>query len=115
MSYEFKKSRHIRASASASAICFSLFVAATPAPAFAQAAQAENYQDEGIVVTARKREELLIDVPQTVQAVSRQEISKAGIENLEDLGRQVTKVTLNTRSDNEIGRASCRERVCQYV
>src|SRR3546814_20158524 len=77
-SYEFKKARHIRASASASAICFSLFVAATPAPAFAQAAQAENYQDEGIVVTARKREELLIDVPQTVQAVSRQEISKIG-------------------------------------
>src|SRR3546814_9198779 len=77
MSYEFKKSRHIRASASASVICFSLFVAATPAPAFAQAAQAENYQDEGIVVTARKREELLIDVL--------------------------------------IGRASCRERGCQYV
>ena len=101
MSYEFKKSRHIRASASASAICFSLLVGATPAPAFAQAAQAENYQGEGIVVTARKREELLIDVPQTVQAVSRQEISKAGIENLEDLGRQVTNVTLNTRSDNE--------------
>src|SRR3546814_16457705 len=53
------------------------------------------------MVTARKREELLIDVPQTVQAVSLQEISKAGIENLEDLGRQVTNVTLNTRSDNE--------------
>src|SRR3546814_4513656 len=50
---------------------------------------------------SRKREELLIDVPQTVQAVSRQEISKAGIENLEDLGRQVTNVTINTRSDNE--------------
>src|SRR3546814_13914433 len=44
---------------------------------------------------------MLIDLPQNFQADSRQEISKAGIENLEDLGRQVTNVTLNTRSDNE--------------
>ena len=101
MSYEFKKYRHIRSSASASAICFSLLVGAMPTPAFAQATQVENFNDGGIVVTARKREERLIDVPQTVQAISSQEIEKAGIENLEDLGRQTTNITLNTRSDNE--------------
>jgi outer membrane receptor protein involved in Fe transport len=72
-----------------------------PAPSFAQAVQAKDDGADEIVVTARKREERLIDVPQTVQVISSQEIQKAGIENLEDLGRQATNVSLNTRSDNE--------------
>ncbi|KKC26261.1 TonB-dependent receptor [Sphingomonas sp. SRS2] len=101
MSYKSDKSLRLRAYANAWPICLPLMIVAAPAPAFAADARAESGQSDDIVVTARKREERLIDVPQTVQAISSQEIARAGIENLEDLGRQTTNITLNTRSDNE--------------
>lgn len=101
MRYVSNRSLRLRTYANAWPICVPLFIAAMAAPASAQAADASTDRNGDIVVTARKREERLIDVPQTVQAISSQEIAKAGIENLEDLGRQTTNITLNTRSDNE--------------
>lgn len=42
-----------------------------------------------IIVTARKREENLIDVPVAITAIGEEEIQAAGIEDLTDLSRQV--------------------------
>jgi iron complex outermembrane recepter protein len=62
-------------------------------PALAQQGPAENdgvRADTGaIIVTARKREENLIDVPLTITALTEKEIQSSGIENISDLSRQV--------------------------
>ena len=62
-------------------------------PALAQQGPAENdgtRVDTGaIIVTARKREENLIDVPLTITALTEKEIQSSGIENISDLSRQV--------------------------
>jgi iron complex outermembrane receptor protein len=52
-----------------------------------------------VIVTARKRNERLLDVPETVVSVSAEEITAKGIESLEDVGRQTSNLSLNTRQD----------------
>ncbi|MDK2760449.1 MAG: TonB-dependent receptor [Sphingopyxis sp.] len=78
-----------------------------PTLAFAQdsgAAAAEDTQaSQGgdIVVTARKRNERMIDVPETISAFSDASLQKAGINNLDKLGQAVPNIVLNRRGDNE--------------
>ena len=60
----------------------------------------ENFFDE-IVVTARKRSEVITDVPATITAFSARAMDRAGIKNLDDLGRALPNVILNRRGDNE--------------
>ena len=64
---------------------------------------AESTENEGseILVTARKRSERLIDVPETIAAFSDEALEKAGISNLDKLGQVVPNVVLNRRGDNE--------------
>src|SRR3546814_15865406 len=76
--------------------------ATAPVAADAAAGASDQTADIGIaevIVTARRKSESLQDVPQTVNAVSNETLQKLNIQKFED----------------EIGRASCRERVCQYV
>jgi iron complex outermembrane recepter protein len=54
-----------------------------------------------IIVTARKRDERLIDVPETISVFTGDMLEKAGIQSLDDLGRSLTNVVLNRRADNE--------------
>ena len=56
---------------------------------------------EEVIVTARKRDEALRDVPETITAYSEQHLEKAGIRSLDDLGRSLSNVVLNRRGDNE--------------
>lgn len=58
-------------------------------------------QIEEVVVTARKRDEAITDVPETITAYSGRHLEKAGIKNLDDLGRTLPNVVLNRRGDNE--------------
>ncbi len=58
-------------------------------PALAQTAAAPEASSADIIVTARKREENLIDVPLSITAVTEKEIQASGIENVSDLSRQV--------------------------
>src|SRR3546814_12426368 len=91
--------------ASAAALLVALSAQATPA--FAQASAMPAPQTEAaaandamdIIVTARRREERLQDVPVAVTAVTGQNLAAANIFQVQD----------------KIGRASCGERVCQYV
>src|SRR3546814_1121986 len=140
-------------------------VAFAPA-AFAQEDPGASSDDAGeIIVTARRRDERLVDVPIAVTAISGDTLAKAGAIDITDVANMTPNTTLeNSRGTNstltafirgvgqqdpvpgfeagigiylddvylnrpqaavldiydverieEIGRASCRERVCQYV
>ena len=54
-----------------------------------------------IVITARRRSERLIDVPETITAFSEATLEQAGIRNIDDLGQALPNVVLNRRGDNE--------------
>ena len=54
---------------------------------------------EEIIVTARKREESLLDIPETVVALSGETISRHNIKNLDKIGMTVPNLNLNTRTD----------------
>ena len=83
--------------------------AALLAPHLAQAQEAGDkaagqsdrvYPDE-IIVQARKRDERLIDIPETISAITADTIRSAGISSLNDVGRQTPNIILNRRQDNE--------------
>jgi iron complex outermembrane receptor protein len=52
-----------------------------------------------IVVTARKREERLIDVPESITALSAQDLTERSVFTIEDVGRQTPNLQLNMRQD----------------
>lgn len=71
------------------------------APAAAQEAPAETLdqntettQTAEIVVTARRREERLVDVPIAVTAISSEELTRRGALDITDVGQSVPNVTL---------------------
>ena len=84
-------------SAGLTALVLTLLVA-VDAHAQGQAPAADQLEE--IVVTARKRDEALLDVPVAINAFSEEDIESAGIVRPQDFIAYM-----------EIGRASCRERV----
>jgi outer membrane receptor protein involved in Fe transport len=48
---------------------------------------------EEVIVTARKREETLLDIPQEIQAIGQQEMERANISTVQDLQRFVPSLT----------------------
>ena len=70
-----------------SIVAFVLAIPVIP-PAFAQGAELEE-----IVVTARKRDESLLDIPLTVSAFSGEQIERAGYSTISDLVTAVPGVT----------------------
>lgn len=83
-------------------------LALTASPSFAQAPVEDTASESNaaattdeILVTARKRTESLSDIPETITAFSTQALEKAGIKNLDDIGRSLPNVVLNRRGDNE--------------
>jgi iron complex outermembrane receptor protein len=75
-------------------------IATFAAPAYAQdavddAASVSDEAEEGvIIVTARRREERLIDVPLSVTAISGDALAQQGIQDLTQIGQQVPNITL---------------------
>ena len=76
----------------ASAIAFG---ASVSAPAVAQ----DGAKLDEIIVTARKREESLTDVPESVVAISGETIVRQNMKTLDKIGMTVPNFNLNTRSD----------------
>jgi len=56
---------------------------------------------EEIIVTARKREESVQDIPASVSMMSQNMIERSGIISLNDISRQTPNLVLNRRQDNE--------------
>jgi len=74
------------------------FVAGLASPAMAQNSAAEQAgEDEGnntIIVTARRREERLIDVPISISAVTGEQLEQQGVLELTQVAQQVPNITL---------------------
>jgi outer membrane receptor protein involved in Fe transport len=58
-------------------------------------AQSQTVGLEAVIVTARKREETLIDIPQEIQAISQQQLERANLNNLDDFSRFVPSLSYN--------------------
>ena len=72
-------------------------------PAYAQDNAEEGvYSDEAIVVTARRRDEAIQDVPMVLQAVTAEELSKLNIREFQDVQSLVPGLSLS-QSANGIG------------
>lgn len=70
------------------------------APATAQAVADETSVEE-LVVTARKREESLVEVPVSVNVTTAVAIERAGLKDLEDLSRIVPSLVVQTGSEQD--------------
>ena len=64
---------------------FAAFVVATPIAGFSQSGGAEAVGLGEIVVTARKREESLQDIPLVVNAITAEQIERSTIQGLGDI------------------------------
>ena len=82
---------HTRLSRRALASALSAAVAAIAAP---EATAQERYGIEEVIVSARKRDENVQDIPQAVLSFSGKDIAKQGIHNLEDVARAVPALTV---------------------
>ena len=58
-------------------------------------AQTQTGGLEEIIVTARKREESLLSIPQEIQAIGQQEIEQANLNTLDDIARFVPSLSFN--------------------
>jgi iron complex outermembrane receptor protein len=52
-----------------------------------------------IIVSARKRDERLIDIAESITVISGEDLTKNGITSVEDVGRQTPNLQLNMRQD----------------
>ena len=66
---------------------------------FAQEGATEEFTLEEITVTAQKREENLQKVPIAMESISGQELALEGRNNVDDILRTLSNVTINTMSD----------------
>jgi outer membrane receptor protein involved in Fe transport len=70
-------------------------VSAVLAGSYVPALYAQSGLEE-IIVTARKREESLLSVPQEIQAIGQKDLEKANLNTVEDLSRFVPSLTYNS-------------------
>lgn len=73
--------------------------AAAQEGAAADPSASENDNPGLIVVTARKRSETTLEVPETVTAFGEQQLERAFIEDIDDVGLAVPNLQLSTRTD----------------
>jgi iron complex outermembrane recepter protein len=52
-----------------------------------------------VIVTARKRAESALEIPETISSLSGEVIERAGVTGLEDIGQLVTNLNLSVRTD----------------
>ena len=74
-------------------------LAQTTPPAQAAAGHSEDALEE-IIVTARKRSEVIQNIPESIQAFGGQELVDAHFTKLDDLGGLVSNLNITTRADN---------------
>ncbi|MCY4013022.1 MAG: TonB-dependent receptor plug domain-containing protein, partial [Gammaproteobacteria bacterium] len=78
-----------------------LLFAVNPAGAQEAEAQGASASDalEVVIVTARKREESLLEIPESVAAISGADIDRQNLKGLEQIGFQVPNLNLSMRLD----------------
>lgn len=85
------------ASAPGVAVLF-VFASLAAPPVSAQGAASEGALEE-IIVTARKRDESLREIPESVSAISGFELEQGHITHINDIGLKVTNLNLSARAD----------------
>ncbi|MBW8754020.1 MAG: TonB-dependent receptor [Sphingomonadales bacterium] len=97
---------HLCAATALSAV----FVLAISAPAFAQSAPQASSADSGgdIIVTARRSEERLQDVPISITVLSQEDVAKRNISNAGDLGSYIPSLATNANFGPERSSFSIR-------
>jgi iron complex outermembrane receptor protein len=90
--------KRVLLSGTAMTLIATLYVGLAPQPAYAQ------MQD--IVVTARKREENLLEVPFAISAFSEQDLQKADLKDLTDLSKFTPGLTFENQAVNRADRGS---------
>jgi outer membrane receptor protein involved in Fe transport len=73
-----------------------------PAAAFAQEQASGTYLEE-VIVTATKREESVQDIPIAVTAVSQQQLERAGVKDIRDLGMVAPSFNMNSSQTESQG------------
>lgn len=89
------------------ATCAALFVSA---PAFAQddvQPQAESVSSGDIVVTARRRDEALQDVPISVSAISGEQLSRSGVTDVQGLQYRTPSLSITSAQSQRNTVAFC--------
>jgi len=76
-------------------IAYAVSIALAGGYAPGAAAQSQTVGLEAVIVTARKREETLLDIPQEIQAISQQQLERANLHNLDDFSRFVPSLSYN--------------------
>jgi iron complex outermembrane receptor protein len=71
----------------------------SPAGNAAQPPAGESQSLEEIVVSARKRSERLLDIPESISVLSAADLAQKSITTVEDIGRQTPNLQLNMRQD----------------
>lgn len=89
---------NIRQALARASIAAAAITAATAVPAGMSFAQ-ETTILEAITVTARKREENLLEIPESIRAISALTVERANITGLEDIGFMVANLSLSQRAD----------------
>ena len=84
----------IKVPANGVAYAVSIVLAGSYAPV--TVAQSNTAGLEEIVVTARKREESLIDIPQEIQAIGQRELERANLNSIDDYARFVPSLSYTT-------------------
>jgi len=95
LGYEFIDARSVRIFKAA---------AATSTAAGAAPAAAAGYELDEILVTARKREESLLEAPVSIQAFTSGEIQSAGLRNLEDVAALTAGLNFQKLGNSQSGR-----------
>ena len=91
---------HIRTSGVTSAIALIAAALAAPQAVHGQTPEAAaGPVVEEIIVTARKREESLLEIPESVAALSGDQIARQSVDNLRDIGLSVPNLNLSMRTD----------------
>lgn len=90
----------VRSGVSLAAIAFSLVLGgAAGAQETTSSPAAEESEPGLIIVTARKRSETTLEVPESVTAFSEKMLERANIEDIDDVGLAVPNLQLSTRAD----------------
>jgi iron complex outermembrane recepter protein len=82
-------------------LSFAVGMSTMPASVAATTAAAGDTDDQitEIYVTARKRDERLIDIPESISVITGDDLAKKGIQSIEDVGRQTPNLQLSMRQD----------------
>jgi len=90
-----KSTHHIKLAATISSCCFLLSLA------WVNVAIAENsLQIDEVVVTARKRSESMLEIPESMMAISGELADRQNIKGLNKIGLAVPNVNLSMRTDS---------------